>query len=167
MLDEHLNILVLVNALKAYARKIEAGEKVPDGALNEMLDLIRNFADKCHHGKEEIVLFPILDSEGEREKGIVKELLSEHEQGRTFVKGMSSGNKEEIIKNARAYVALLIMHIVKENKFFKESDTNLNEEERDFLFEEFEKIEDEVIGKGNHEKYIERVHKVSGAVLKP
>jgi len=167
MLDEHLNILVLVNALKAYARKIEAGEEMPEWALPEMLELIKNFADKCHHGKEEIVLFPILDSEGEREKGLVKELLAEHEQGRGFVKGMSSGNKEEIIRNARAYVALLIMHIVKENKFFKESDAKLNAKEKEFLFEEFEKIEDEVIGEGNHEKYIERVHKVSEAVLKP
>jgi len=164
MLEEHLNIIVLVNALKAYARKLESGEKVPDQALSEMLDLIKNFADRCHHGKEERVLFPLLDSKGDGL--IVGELIAEHGQARAFVKGMASGNKEEIVTNARAYVALLIMHIIKENKFFKQGDAKLSDMEKDFLFKEFEKIEIEVIGKGMHDKYVERIHKLSEAVLK-
>jgi hemerythrin-like domain-containing protein len=154
-----------VNALKAYARKIESGEKVPDGALSEMLELIKNFADRCHHGKEERILFPLLDSKGDGQ--IVGQLIAEHGQARAFVKGMSSSNKEEVIKNARAYVALLIMHIVKENKFFKQGDAKLSDMERDFLFKEFEKIEIEVIGKDMHDKYVDRIHKLSEAVHKP
>jgi hemerythrin-like domain-containing protein len=165
MLDEHLNILVLVNSLKAYARKIESSEKVPDGALSEMLELIKNFADRCHHGKEERVLFPLLDSKGDGQ--IVGELIAEHGQARGFVKGMASGNNEDTIRNSRAYVALLTRHIIKENKFFKQGDAKLSDMEKDFLFKEFEKIENEVIGKGMHDKYVERVHKLSEAVLRP
>jgi len=165
MLDEHLNILVMVNTLKAYARKIESGEKVPDGALPEMLELIKNFADRCHHGKEERVLFPLLDNKGDGQ--IVGELIAEHGQSRAFVKGMTSSNKEEVIKNARAYVVLLMMHIVKENKLFKEKDAKLSDREKDYLFEEFEKIEGEVIGKGMHDKYVDRIHKLSEAAHKP
>jgi hemerythrin-like domain-containing protein len=166
MLDEHLNILVLVNALKAYARKVEVGEEVPDTALPEILDLIRNFADRCHHGKEERALFPVLAGKGSEEKETVGKLLAEHEQGRALVKGMSSDEKEEIISNARGYVALLIPHIIKENKFFRECDGKLGVKEKERLFEEFEKIETEAIGPGMHERYLERIRAVSGALLK-
>ena len=52
--------------------------------------LIRNYADGFHHAKEEKILFPALEVKGfSPHQGPVAVMLSEHIQGRNFVKGMA------------------------------------------------------------------------------
>ena len=48
------------------------------------------FADKCHHGKEEDVLFPELEKAGiARQGGPIGVMLHEHVSGREFIRRMS------------------------------------------------------------------------------
>ena|SRR5215475_12669904 len=86
-------------------------------AWEKAIDLIRNFADKCHHLKEEQILFPALEEHGiPRDGGPVGMMLLEHEEGRALVRAMAEAlphatvdlKMEAALKqNARAYLRLL------------------------------------------------------------
>ena len=94
---EHRVIEVLLNCLEKISADALKSGKLDSEAANKAIDVIRNFADKCHHGKEEGHLFPALISRGmPREGGPVGQMLIEHEMGRSFVRGMA----DSVIKAA-------------------------------------------------------------------
>ena len=62
--DEHEGILVMLAILDRVSAKLKE-----EGSLNEehfegMLDFFRVFVDRCHHGKEEDLLFPAYEAAG-------------------------------------------------------------------------------------------------------
>ena len=91
-------------------------------------------------------------------------MLTEHDMGRGYVKGMSeavakykAGDRKAssaIVENARNYIALLTQHIDKEdNILYPMADMHLSEERQNELLEEFEVVERERIGVGKHEEF--------------
>ncbi|MPM31183.1 hypothetical protein SDC9_77737 [bioreactor metagenome] len=163
--DEHEGIKIMLSVMDRIAEKITNGESPDSDHLDRIIEFIRVFADKCHHSKEEDVLFPALQAHGmPKEGGPIGVMLSEHQQGRLFVKALGvaindfrNGNKEAasaIALNALSYTFLLRNHIEKENNvLFKMADEILNENEQELIAEEFEKIEVERIGLGKHEEF--------------
>jgi hemerythrin-like domain-containing protein len=159
--QEHEGILLMLNIME----QISAMNEPNIVHLAQIIDFIKTFADKCHHGKEEDLLFPKLIEKGIRkENGPIGVMLYEHEQGRKHIKDLSvsfenykNGDKSAISgikENLNKYIDLLRNHISKENNvLFKMADEVLSEKEQDSLFEEFEKIEIERIGIGKHEEY--------------
>lgn len=129
------------------------------------VDFIRNFADKCHHLKEEKVLFPFLETKGiPRDGGPIGMMLLEHEEGRAYVRAMAEAlsrggedpdaTKGVLIENAGAYLRMLKQHIMKEDEvLFPMADEALSDEEQKMLLREFEEHEAREIGAGVHEKY--------------
>lgn len=62
------------------------------GDHDRIVQFFQVFADKCHHGKEENLLFPELERSGSpKERGPIAVMLAEHEQGQSFVKGRAEG----------------------------------------------------------------------------
>jgi hemerythrin-like domain-containing protein len=130
------------------------------------LDFIRNFADKCHHLKEEKLLFPAMEERGiDREGGPIGMMLAEHEEGRGYVRAMTSaladGKKNAagataiLLENARPYLRLLHKHIRKEDEIlFEMADDVINPEEQKQLLREFEEHEAKEMGSGVHERYL-------------
>jgi len=161
LLEEHKVILEVIDALKKFTVRMEAGGALPPKIMEDILDVIMNFADKCHHGKEENVLFPLLQKKPVKDKNMVSVLLKEHEQGRAFVRMMKNGKKDEVLKGAHGYWELLVKHIIKENRFFKECDALLSDEERKMLLDGFERIELEVMGEGKHEYYHKKAEEIA------
>ncbi len=166
---EHEVILVLLEALEGAAKRMDKDKEVPRGDLEEMVDTIKVFADKCHHGKEEDLLFPALQKAGmPTEAGPIAVMLHDHEMGRMYVKGLSNAlvdmktskaGNASFIENAKGYAQLLRNHIGKENNIlFPMSEKMLPEAEQKRLLEEFAKLEKERIGEGVHEKLHKQVH---------
>jgi len=62
--DEHLVITKVVGATPVLADRLEAGQEVDVNTLQGIVEFMRTFADKCHHGKEEELLFPLLSKKG-------------------------------------------------------------------------------------------------------
>ena len=144
-------------------------------AWEKAIDLIRNFADKCHHLKEEQILFPALEEHGiPRDGGPVGMMLLEHEEGRALVRAMAEAlphatvdlEMEAALKqNARAYLRLLREHIQKEDEIlFNIAEDVLPPEEQMRLAREFEQHEAEEIGAGVHEKYVKVVQELEQAL---
>lgn len=162
LLQEHGGIMLMLKILEQIAIKLKNGEEIEKEHLIKIVEFLRNFADKCHHGKEEGILFPIL-SKIELNKQIVNELLGEHKTGRDFIRGIAesledyeAGNADSyhIAVNAQGYVRLLTEHIKKENMIlFPLADKQISEEEQVEIEDRFESLERDVIGVGKHEEY--------------
>lgn len=163
--SEHRGIEVMLDILDEAARRIATGEPADFGHLEGMMEFLSVFADKCHHGKEEEFLFPSLEAAGiPNEGGPIGVMLSEHRKGRECIAGMKKGvaalmaGDEEgnflFADNAREYTALLRQHIQKEdNVLFVMAAQRLDATKDEELFREFEKLEEERIGKGRHEEF--------------
>lgn len=166
---EHEIILHLIDALEGAVNKSNSGEAVSLPDLNDMVSAIKVFADTCHHGKEEDVLFPALEKAGmHRQMGPLGVMLIEHDQGRTYVRKMTNALteltdgrvNEEFSENALNYCALLRDHIAKENNIlFVMAEQMLPSDEHARMKTEFDKIETEKIGEGVHEKLHSDVHR--------
>jgi hemerythrin-like domain-containing protein len=171
---EHEAILKMLAVTEEVARRLEGGERIAPETLANLLQFFRLFADKCHHGKEEDLLFPQLEKKGmPRAGGPIRVMLTEHEQGRRLVQQMAEAteaypNQPETVgpawaQAARGYAALLRAHIDKENNvLFVMAERMLTPEEQTALAEGFEKIEVEKMGVGTHE----RLHAMMAGLVK-
>jgi hemerythrin-like domain-containing protein len=165
LMTEHRAIERMLAVLETAARRLEAGERVRPDLLCEAVDFVRNFADRCHHGKEEDNLFPRMEARGvPRQGGPLAVMLHEHDEGRAYVgaiagaidayEGGDQAAARVIAENARGYAELLRQHIMKEdNVLFPMADRVLSPDDQRELTIRFEQIETEVMGPGVHERY--------------
>ena len=157
---------VIEKVLDALERLANAAETSSLAEWDKAIDFARNFADKCHHLKEEKLLFPALEERGiPREGGPIGMMLAEHEEGRGYVRVMAAAvasagkdsvdNRQILRETAIAYIRLLRQHIQKEDEvLFQMADEVLSSEEQKTLLREFEEHELKEIGAGFHEKYL-------------
>jgi hemerythrin-like domain-containing protein len=176
--EEHQLILTMLQVIDAVCIKLESGETVKLEHCADMIDFIRNFADKCHHAKEEKLLFPAMEKAGiGRESGPIGVMLAEHAEGRYFVKGMDEALAEmksgdsvatsKFVQDATSYINLLDGHIVKENNvLFMMADERLSAQQQEELLKGFDRVEREEIGAGVHEKYHGMLHRLRDIYLR-
>ena len=155
---DHDAILMALSILDRIAEEARHGQIAPADA-QDFLGFLREFADKCHHGKEEGLLFPALVTAGLPEQGgPVGQMLLEHEQGRDLVAAMSRSSEsaiepESFAEAAHIYSAHLRAHIDKENNvLFPMAERLLAPAVLEELREGFEQHEEKVIGHGRHEQ---------------
>lgn len=174
--DEHEGVKVMLSILDKVCQKLKTDVNLNSDHLEGILEFLKVFVDKCHHGKEEDLLFPELEKVGIPKDGPIGVILHEHTIGRNYVKGISeafakykTGDKSastQIIENASGYISLLFAHIEKENNvLFMMADSWLSAEKQDELYEGFEKIEEERIGAGKHQEFHALIAKLSGIYL--
>lgn len=166
--EEHRIIMKVLECLQKIVEEAEESGKLSADSANLAIDFFRNFADGCHHAKEEDRLFVVMQENGiPREGGPIGVMLNEHDEGRSFVKGMAdaletaaAGSQQGIetfAQNAQNFIALLTEHINKEDQIlFPMAGQVLNEEMAGRLFSDFKKIESDAGGK-RHSDYIEIV----------
>jgi hemerythrin-like domain-containing protein len=163
---EHEAILKMLDVTEKVASRLERGEAVRREVLANLQEFFRMFVDQCHHGKEEDLLFPLLEQKGiPRAGGPIGVMLHEHEEGRALVRQM--GDAAEATKSgltgagsgsswaaaAYAYATLLRGHIDKENNvLFMMAERLLTPGEQEQLAEDFEKLEVNKMGVGTHER---------------
>ena len=175
--DEHEGIKLMLNIMEKISIDINTGKELNTVHYEKIIDFIKVFADKCHHGKEEDILFPALVNHGiPNEGGPIAVMLGEHQSGRSYIQSLSNafekfkeGNKSatsDIISSSTNYVLLLRNHIEKENNIlFMIADKVLTEEEQSKIFDDFETLEVEKIGIGKHEEYHKLLKELKGIYL--
>lgn len=161
MYAEHVVILGVARSMSLYSVNVNAGKDVPRETADGLLEVVKNFADACHHRKEEDALFPLLREKAAGKSGLIDALLAEHEEGRRYVHDLGMDGRDAIIRNAAAYGVLLPKHIVTENLFFAECDKLLRSREKAELAERFGQIEVEAIGPGRHEEYLKKAAEIT------
>ncbi len=176
--QEHQGILLMLRILDKVAANLESGEKGDLEHLEQIVEFFRVFADRCHHGKEEDLLFPAMEKRGiPKEGGPIGVMLMDHEEGRGYIRGMAnalvkhkagdSTALKEFAWNARGYIDLLTQHISKEDQvLFPMGQRALPQDVQTDLARGFEKIEVERIGEGTHEKFHKLLEKLENIYLK-
>jgi hemerythrin-like domain-containing protein len=161
LMDEHRVIEQVLSCLEKLADRCAAGEKLDEASALEALEFFRNFADRCHHGKEEGHLFPLLEARGfRREGGPTGVMLHEHEEGRGFVAAMAEAIERhaprDFAQHARAYVKLLREHIHKEDQcLFPMAAGILSGADAEALAQSFGHVEQAEMGEGTHERFLQ------------
>jgi hemerythrin-like domain-containing protein len=163
LMNEHRVIERMLGIVSSACDRTEDGQIVERELFVAAADFFKNFADKCHHGKEEKLLFERMQARGvSGEVGPIAVMLREHQDGRAHVKKITelSGQKlskktmDELIKASRSYVDLLSKHIQKEdNILYPLANQILTEEDQEELERGFEAVEEKIMGLGVHEKY--------------
>lgn len=174
LVHEHNAILLTLSILEKICSSLKAEKEVDSHDIHRIIDFIKTFADKCHHGKEEGFLFPALEKAGiPKQNGPIGIMLLEHEKGRELVKLMQGSiSKESIqiekfVESSNAYIKLLRNHIEKENTvLFPMGDARLSQEKQNELLNNFETFEDEVIGKGKHHELHQMLEEFKAKYLK-
>jgi hemerythrin-like domain-containing protein len=167
LIHEHKAIKVMLGIMSKIAENITANKGFDINDVEKIVDFLKTFADKCHHGKEETALFPALVLAGiPKENGPVGVMLYEHTIGRGYIKEISTsrenwktgieGSSDLLAASLKNYVNLLQNHIQKEeNILFPMANKVLSEQKQNEITEQFERIEEEVVGHGVHEQYHE------------
>jgi hemerythrin-like domain-containing protein len=126
LMNEHRVIERVLDGLVAFAEETERKGTTDKAELGRFVTFVREFADACHHGKEEDILFAAMVEAGfPRDGGPIAVMLHEHDQGRGLVGILreragqadpwSDADRHEIAEVARGFASLLRAHIHKED----------------------------------------------------
>jgi len=164
LVEEHRLILAALDALEKKLDALEGGGKVDRAFFEKAVEFLRTFADACHHGKEERLLFQhLVDALGfPRHAGPIAVMLADHEAGRGFVRGMAEALEglgrdpaagQRLLENGRRYIQLLRSHIQRENGvLFPMAEARMAAEDQAHLTGAFERFEAAGTGAGVHER---------------
>ena len=173
LMNEHTGILFGLKILEQMVNKLKAKQDVEIADFKEMVNFLKLFADKCHHGKEEGFFFPALEAVGlQKDKDPLAQMYLEHIEGRKYIAQMTeatTGSLEahDFIQAATRYLELLRSHINKEDTvIFPYGDKNIPADEQAQLLETFDKFEEEVMGAGTHDQLHELLHRFEQKYLK-
>jgi hemerythrin-like domain-containing protein len=135
--------------MKKEIDRLEKENTVDSEFIDVAVGFIRTYADRCHHGKEEEILFRDLREKelNNEDKRIMEELIQEHVWGRQTTGNLVeakerylSGNEEAlltIVDLMQQLVEFYPMHIEKEDKvFFKAAMDYFTQEEKDAMLKE-------------------------------
>jgi len=126
--EEHDNILRMLDVLHHASLMNLSGSPINIADFRKMVDFIRLYADKTHHGKEEQFLFKAMVEElGTMGENLVRHgMLVEHDIARLYVSDLDAGlsayeeapaeeTRLAVLVAAGSYEQLLRRHIQKEN----------------------------------------------------
>jgi hemerythrin-like domain-containing protein len=162
LMREHSLILQVLSTLEKRAADLEAGTATDPAYFQKAVEFLRSFADRCHHGKEEDILFTMMVEELDypRSGGPVAVLTTEHERGRGFIRGIAEAAAvldgdptaaRRIIDNARGYIQLLRTHIDREDTIvFPMVEQFLDDSDQARLAGKFAQFERQEIESGRH-----------------
>lgn len=175
LIYDHRIIAKVIGAAPVLADRLEGGADVDIDTILGVIEFMRTFGDRCHHGKEEEMLFPSMIEKGfPAQGGPIAVLIMEHIRGREIVKSMADAvegfrngdqnAKQVIIRELHAIAKLYSGHIAKEEQvFFPMCEQVLNKDEQQSLSVQFEEVEKR-IGHDVHqqlEEFAERLSKMT------
>jgi hemerythrin-like domain-containing protein len=161
MYEEHGAVLGMLGLLDAYSKNLRAGK---GGKLDEILELADTFIERCHHGKEEKALFPLLAAGTPGGRQVVDGLIRDHAEGKRLVGLIRNGTDEEKFLSIKGYDALVRAHIARENRFFREGDALLKTGEKEQIAAGFGEIDLEVLGNAGRAGVVERIRKLKAGL---
>ena len=155
LMIEHRLIERVINQMRKELEIINSAHSVQLIKIHQIIDFINNYADKCHHGKEEDILFRELDGKelSAEHRKIINELIQDHIFGRDILGKLINaardyekgypGAFEMIVDCLKKLTDFYPKHILKEDKSFflpcMEYFTGFEKEEMLGKFNEFDK----------------------------
>ena len=162
LMIEHRLIERMITLIENKIKRIETTNQVDPLFIDTVVDFIKIYADRTHHGKEEDILFKKLANKqmSDQDRRIMDELVDEHVLGRKTTKELVEANVQYrigeksalavIVSKLKRLVDFYPKHIEKEDKvFFPAYMQYLSDEEDQLMLKEFYEFDRVMI----HEKY--------------
>lgn len=173
LMNEHRVIERTLEPFERLGREVSAGRGSPE-RLAQFVEFYREFADACHHGKEEGILFEAMAEAGfSRDRGPLAVMFAEHGAMRQCIYDLhrlqertswTRDDREHIAEAIALYVELLSEHIRKEDQvLYPMARERLSDETFERMQAAFETFEAEETGEGEHE----RLHALAHALIEP
>jgi len=160
---EHRDIERMLKIVWDAANLIDGDREVDLRVFRDAAEFFTDYADKCHHAKEEELLFERMVARGvPAEYGPLSIMRSEHEEGRGHIKKiaeissqrLTKKSSDELLMHVREYVNLLSQHISKEDRIlYPIANDVLTAKDQVALGIGFAKAENDTMPPGTHEKY--------------
>jgi hemerythrin-like domain-containing protein len=127
---EHRLIERMIDLMERALRKAEREKRIDARFVDAAAHFIRAYADQCHHGKEEDILFREIEKKSisEGHKKIMDELIEEHKRGRETTARLVEANERykkgdkvalsDLIECIESLVDFYPGHIEKEDNHF-------------------------------------------------
>jgi hemerythrin-like domain-containing protein len=168
LMIEHRLIERMIEVFRNRLNQFKKNKIVDTNFIVVSVDFIRMYADRCHHGKEEDILFRELHKKplSDDHRRVMKELIEEHKKGREITGILAEANAKylkgdkdsisTIIECMQSLIDFYPEHIEKEDRhFFIPVMDYFSQDEIDRMLHE----EDEFDRKLIHEKYSDIVLK--------
>jgi hemerythrin-like domain-containing protein len=168
---EHRLIEQMISIIKETLVEIESAGKLDPLFIDAVVDFIRIYADRTHHGKEEDILFKDLEKRAlsADDQRLMEELIEEHARGRQTTRRLVEANTRyrngersalaDISENLSVLVGFYPKHIEKEDKiFFPAARAYLTDEEDQAMLSAFWEFDRKII----HEKYKSVIDELKG-----
>lgn len=164
LMHDHRLVEKALSGLGLVMDRLNRGDEVDVSLLRETVQFMRQFVDRCHHRKEEELLFPAMARNGVPEQGGPLGVMKhEHEQGRAWVATFEDAvelyakdgeaARDRLVKAIGYIRELYTDHISKEERvLFPMAERILSAGELDDLLEGFNKGEAET-GSNVHERF--------------
>ena len=162
LMVEHRLIERMINLLASRAQIFKAKNAVDTDFVDTAVDFLKTYADRCHHGKEEDILFRELKNKqlAPEHKTVLEELLHEHVVARAITRSLAEANARlsrgergvvpEMVTFMEQLSAHYLKHIEKEDKhFFLPSMNYLSADEQAAAMKRFDEFDKKLI----HERY--------------
>lgn len=172
LMIEHRTIERAIEILAVEKKRLEAGGELDPVFIDKIVDFIRTYADRCHHGKEEDILFDSLENKplSENEAALMRELIEEHKLGRELtarlvdakeaVIGGDHSRLNEVLEVIGRLIEFYPEHIRKEDDhFFPDTERHYDKAELDAMLKKFYDFDMQMI----HEKYVNTVEALESA----
>jgi hemerythrin-like domain-containing protein len=160
LLQDHVFIRRLQAVIEKCYMLLYENKDVPFGDLIKIADMIEQFVDLFHHGKEEDGYFPEMESI-DKYSVEIRKFVIEHEFGRRIAKRVrfhleeflqGKDAREPLARYLKTYSVFILDHTSKEDRFFsdvKEKRSLSDREEKD-LKKEFERMKHECVRKNGN-----------------
>jgi len=162
LMIEHRLIERMLKIASDVHEKIKLTRSVDPAVIDIIVDFIRTYADRTHHGKEEDIMFRDLENKplSDDDRRIMNELVEEHKFARAATRALVEANNRYragdkfaltvISEKLHALVEFYPVHIEKEDKvFFPAVRAYMTDEEDQAMLAEFWEFDRKMI----HEKY--------------
>lgn len=142
LVDEHVLIKRWIALIPRVVEHLDVESEDGRQLILDGIDLIRSYADRYHHAKEEDILFQYFDNDS----NILQVMYEDHTTGRGHVKAMLEAldrkDKETLARHLLAYQELLTGHIQKEDEIlFPWMDRNLSTTQVEELTAKFNQVD--------------------------
>ena len=156
---DHDVILQALDVLDAVSTDMAKAKAVPDDDIRSLIAFLREFADGCHHIKEEAIFFPALMLNGMSfDEPPLRVMSYEHERGRALLSAMEDAlnrnNRPEFLMYSKRYKDLLAEHLEKETwVLFEKADEILSDEEDQEIAARLQEYDTVIVGALKHERW--------------
>jgi len=150
MLEEHENILAVVQSVEQNIEKLEDDFDLDKDYYFSVLQFLREYADGVHHAKEEDILFKVVaDLELDKQDEEIKRLVHQHIISRDIFgrieENISNSNINKLIANFKQYISMIRAHIKEEDELlFPLLEKSLNKASKELILTRFKEADAEI-----------------------